>query len=181
MRFCRTCQRINGDTDTACRGCGTELASQLVLPPATAVPRALPDHLARRNRNAALLLGIIALGTLLNLFFWRVDLPALQRTQAQERRALLQQRQTRILDALTTCLRETGGIPAHRLSVLQQFAVTRADLTPGADPTRWSGPYLPLSAPFPENPYRPGDGADGWRAAVKHGKVVVWPAHESAP
>jgi hypothetical protein len=174
MRVCRQCQAVNGDSDTRCRVCGTAIGGQLCLPPRTPVARPVPDMPARRNRNALLLLILAPLLAVLMYLFWDAFLLRTLREVEAARRQAMTARLGTLRDALSRCKRDTGGVPV-RLEGLRQFVAAPADLTPGADPGRWRGPYLPTTQPFPENPYRPRDGARGWHYTVEGDAGAVTP------
>lgn len=178
MRVCRACQTINGDSDVRCRDCGVDISAQYRLSPAMALPRPLPDVLARRNRNYLWLLILLPLVVIGNLTFWCGVVPSLQREAVDARETTLQHNQQAIEQALAACKRDTGGVPT-RLSVLQYVGVAKSDLTPGADARTWRGPYLPAARPFPANPYRPRAGAAGWRYRMHGNDGTVSPAHQT--
>lgn len=177
MRVCRHCQHINGDTDTHCRACGGDIAAQMTLTPDTPVARTIPDLIAGRNRRAMLLLFILPLVVALNVVFWVDVVPGFFAQAGQARAQRLQVNQAMIEHALARCQADTGGVPLRDLAMLQYSRVTAADLTPGAKPHRWRGPYL--SQPFPANPYRANDGVQGWRYTSRGQTGIVVPAHIS--
>lgn len=176
MRMCRHCQHINGDSETHCRRCGGEIASQICLSPDAPIPRAIPDTLARRNRRALLALLLLPAILALNVLFWAEVVPGFFAQADRARAARLQVHQHSIDSALARCHGDTGGVPAHNLLVLTYSRVTAADLTPGADPRQWRGPYV--TTPFPANPYRPHDGVRGWQYHLRNGRGTVTPAQQ---
>lgn len=176
MRLCRVCQRVNGDSEVLCRYCGTSIDCQQVLPPSTPTPRRIPNALARRNRAYLLLLLLIPLAISLNLSFWLGFMPKLYHATEKLKAEELQRNVTLLQTALDACRRDTGGVPKSLLT-LREVTVKAGDLTPGASPGRWKGPYLPIGEPLPVNPYLPRDGVKGWRYEIKAGGGVVTPAH----
>lgn len=179
MRVCWFCQQVNGDTAETCGKCGNDISRQPPLP-ATAHPaRPLPDVVGRRNRSYRLLLVLLPFALALTLWFWLSFIPSVFQDAEEMRQSQLRDSQARITQALQACLRDTGGAPL-RLDVLQQFTVTAADLTAGANPTGWKGPYLPIGQ-FPPNPFRPTDGSAGWRYTTAGNRGTVTPAHISLP
>ncbi len=175
MRVCWSCQQVNGDTAERCGRCGMAIARQAPLPPTVYVARPLPDVVARRNRSYRLLLVLLPFAVALTLWFWLGFIPAVFQDAEAARAAQLARNRARIEDALRACRDDTGGVPLRRLDVLRQYGVTAGELTAGADPARWRGPYLPGGA-FPSNPYRPRDGAAGWRYVVSGNTWIVEPA-----
>lgn len=177
MRVCRHCQHINGDSETYCRRCGGEIASQITLPADTPIPRTVPDVLARRNRRALLLVLLLPAIVAINVFFWADVVPGFVSQADQARAQRLQANQHLIETALARCQADTGGLPVRGLDTLTHSRVTAADLTAGANPHQWRGPYLPV--PIPANPYHPNDGTHGWRYTIHNGAAIVQPAHMS--
>jgi hypothetical protein len=176
MRVCWFCQQVNGDTDTQCGRCGSNIERQVALPPGAYVERKLPDVVGRRNRSARLLLVTLPFAVALTLWFWLGFIPAVYQDADAIRATQLRQRQQQIEAALEACRRDTGGVPARRLAVLQQYGVKAGDMTAGAKPGQWRGPYLPGGA-FPLNPFRPQDGSAGWRYTTNGDEGSVAPAH----
>ena len=178
MRVCWYCQQVNGDTAERCGRCGMEITRQRPLPPTAYVARPLPDVVARRNRSARLLLVLLPFALALTLWFWLGFIPAVFQDAEGVRAAQLTRNRAQVEAALKACRDDTGGVPLRRLEVLQQYGVKAGDLTPGGDPSRWRGPYL-VGGAFPFNPYRPRDGAGGWRYTVIGDRGTIEPAHVS--
>jgi hypothetical protein len=178
MRVCWNCQQVNGDSDERCGNCGGDIALLQPLPGAAPLARRPADYVTRRNRGYMLLLVILPYAVALVLWFWTGFIPALFKDADTQRRQLLTANQRQIEAALDKCLDDTGGVPT-RLAVLQQYGITPGDLTPGAVPRRWNGPYLPAGAPFPINPYRARDGIAGWHYRVIGTRADVTPVHAS--
>jgi hypothetical protein len=176
MRVCWNCQQVNGDSDERCQRCGADIGHLPVQPGDRPAPGRREDYVARRNRGYMLLLVILPYALALVLWFWTGFVPALFRDADTQRHAMLAANQRQIEEALDQCRRDTGGVPT-RLAVLQQYGVKPGDLTPGATPRRWNGPYLPAGSPFPLNPYRARDGVNGWRYRVlsNRGEVSAVP------
>ncbi len=174
MRVCRVCQAVNGDSEVRCRECGTAIAGQVCLPPRMPVPRAVPDVLARRNRNYLLLLILAPLLAVLMYAFWDTFLLRTYHEVDDARRQAQAANLAHIQNALAHCRADTGGVPVH-LEGLRQFVAAPADLSPGANPAHWRGPYLPTTEPFPDNPYHPATGADGWHYVVDKDDGIVNP------
>ena len=174
MRVCWFCQQVNGDTATTCVRCGTDISRQTTLPPSAYLERRLPDVVARRNASYRILLLLLPFVVALTLWFWLGFIPAIFKNAESVRRQQLAYNQRVIETALASCRADTGGVPTRRLEVLQQYGVKAGDLTPGADTTRWRGPYLPGGA-FPANPYRAGDGPNGWDYFINGSEGSVLP------
>lgn len=175
MRVCRSCQTVNGDSSQVCRVCGEHIGEQLCLAPEVPVPRPIPDVLARRNRRYLFLLLLIPLLLCSALWFWLAAVPGMQHQLTDARRKQLAANQQTITKALAACLGDTGGVPTRDLNVLRQYGVMPGQLTPGARPSRWKGPYLPAGQPFPANPFRPHDGVAGWEYQVRGTAGTVTP------
>jgi len=154
-----------------------DISLQLRVHPATPIMRPTPKILERRNRGYLLLLLLIPIVVILNLAFWTGFVPSMAHTANETRNRRLTVNQRAIEQALTACHSDTGGVPVTDLAMLQQFGITAGDLTPGARLHQWKGPYLPSGQPFPVNPYRPNDGAAGWRYEVHGDTGTISPAH----
>ncbi|MHB9133097.1 MAG: hypothetical protein ACYDBB_18670 [Armatimonadota bacterium] len=154
------------------------ISTQVLLPAGLLVPRPTPNVLIRRNRGYLLLLILLPIIIVLQVIFWTRLMPGLYTEADTARKEQLAKNQQQILDALDQCRQDTGGVPAKRLKVLQQYGVAPGDLTPGSNTHRWRGPYLPAGSRFPANPYRPHDGVEGWTYSVKNNGGMVTPANQ---
>jgi len=143
------------------------------------LPRAAPDIVSRRNNNYLLLLLILPCLAVMMYWFWEGFVAQTLRAADVARIHLLAENRQRITEALSSCRRDTGGAPV-RLEVLQQFGCASGDLSPGGNPRKWRGPYLPSSDPFPTNPYLPLAGIEGWRYVTHGDEYTLTPAHDSA-